>query len=184
MAKSRAPAIAEECKRQSESCLFTSTAFFEYAKYLRDVRRWTVIIPLTLGSLASFSILANSTDPTIRVVTALCSFVAGLIPSLRAALKADENLDACCLYANEFKNLQDRFRTAAQIDALKGTTELERTFNQLREQIEALRKASGNTPEWAFKKAQSKIKEGDYDFQIDIDALARADENGSKPPIT
>jgi hypothetical protein len=36
--------------------------------------------------------------------------------------------------------------------------------------LEQARKASYTTPEWCFKRAQRKVKSGDYDFDVDLTA--------------
>jgi hypothetical protein len=170
--------LIDECKRQYDNCLYTSTALFEYVKFLRCIRVTTVIVPLVLGSLAGWSVLNAYDDKEVRVFTAACAFIAGLVPSIMSALKFDESLDRCKTLANEFSNLKDRFRQAAEITAHKGVAELEATFNQLREQLEALRKNGVAIPDRFFRRAQQKVNAGDYNFDVDAEAIEK--EQGAK----
>ena len=101
------------------------------------------------------------------------AFAAGLIPALLTAVKFNESLDRCRAAASEFKNLQDRFRQAAQITAHKGLAEFEKDFRELMRRMDEVRKQGVAVPDWAFKKAQEKVKAGDYTFDVDIAELER-----------
>ena len=167
--------LVKECKRQYDNCLYTSTALFEYVKCLRMVRTISVIVPLVFGGVAGWNVLTGSDDMRVKVFTAACALIAGLVPSIMAALKFDDSLDHCKMLANEYKNLQDRYRQAAEITAHKGKAELEKEFMQLREQHEALRKTSVAIPDRFFRAAQKKVNAGDYSFDVDADALDKAE---------
>ncbi len=163
--------LVKECQRQVENCLYTSTALFILSKQLRTIRIVTAIVPLVLGSFATWNVLTESNYHWAKTLTALCAFLAGLIPAIVTAVKLDENLDRCNLLANEFKNMQDRFRQAACFISAKGLEAFESEFNQLRDHMEELRRKSVAIPEWAFKQAQSKVNTKDYEFNIDLAAL-------------
>ncbi len=66
MASMRAELIME-CKRQSENCLYTSTSLFVWLRYLRAMRIFFVVVPLVLGSLAGWNLIANLTDAFNRM---------------------------------------------------------------------------------------------------------------------
>lgn len=70
--------------------------------------------------------------------------------------------------ANQFKVLQDGFRQAWRIRASAGIDDFRKQFDALMEQLNALRLSSLPPPERYFKKAQAKVKSGDYDFSADI----------------
>jgi hypothetical protein len=99
-----------------------------------------------------------------------------LIPAIVTTLRLDDNLDRCNLLANEFKNMQDRFRQAACFTSAKGLEAFETEFNQLRDRMEELRRKSVAIPEWAFKHAQAKVNSKEYEFKIDLAEL-EAKEN-------
>ena len=134
--------------------------------------RWVKILfiaaPLVLGSLASWKLLAGYDLAEVKVLTATCSFLAGLLPSVYAALKFDDHLEEAKHLAGEFKNLQDRFRQAALVSSRKPFAEFEADVKSLIERLEQARAASFTPPEWCFKRAQKKIKTGDYDFDLDL----------------
>src|SRR4051794_18662984 len=134
MAAKLAPYITE-CQRQFENCLYSSTALYENIKLNQRVRMVAVVVPLVLGSIAGWNVLASYTQEWVKIITALCAFIAGLVPSILNSLKFDENLDLCFSVAVDYTNLRDRFRHAAQITAHKGVAEMEKEFNYLREQM-------------------------------------------------
>lgn len=169
--------LVTECQRQVENCLYTSTALFILIKRLRAIRIAAAIIPLILGSFATWNVLTESNYQWAKAITALCAFLAGLIPAIVTTVKLDDNLDRCNLLANEFKNMQDRFRQAACFTSVKGLEAFESEFVQLRDRMEELRRKSVAIPEWAFKQAQLKVNTKDYEFNIDLAAL-EANERG------
>ena len=171
--------LVKECQRQVENCLYTSTALYILIKRLQGIRIATAIVPLVLGSFATWNVLTESNYQWAKTITAVCAFLAGLIPAIVTTLKLNENLDYCNLLANEFKNMQDRFRQAACFTSAKELEAFEKEFCQLRDQLEELRKKSVAIPEWAFKKAQAKVNSKDYEFNIDLAEL-EANERGEQ----
>src|SRR5436190_4584307 len=135
MAGKIAPLVTE-CQRQVENCLYTSTALFEYIKWQEKVRFWGATLPLLLGGLATWNVLVEYKEPWVKFMTAIAAFLAGLIPALLNAVKYNENLDRCKSVANEFKNLQDRFRQAAIHTSHKGLAEFEKEFMLLMDRME------------------------------------------------
>ena len=57
MAAKKNVALAKECRRREEACLYTSTQLFMWLRWLRWVRIFFIIIPLVLGSLATWEML-------------------------------------------------------------------------------------------------------------------------------
>ncbi|MGA7764917.1 MAG: hypothetical protein WCA27_01705 [Candidatus Sulfotelmatobacter sp.] len=127
-----------------------------------------IVAPLILGSMAGWKLLTGYDLAAVRIFTAVCAFLAGLLPSVYAALKFDDHLDESKHLAGEFKNLQDRFRQAALVSSRKPFPEFEADVKPLLDRLEQARAASFTAPEWCFKRAQKKIKTGDYDFDLDI----------------
>ncbi|MFQ5963786.1 MAG: hypothetical protein ACE5KZ_05835 [Candidatus Scalinduaceae bacterium] len=160
--------LATECKRQSENCLYTSTALFIWLKFLRGLRIFFAVVPLILGSLASWKLLTSLDLTNVKIFIAVISFIAGIMPTIYAVLKVDEYLGKAANIAGDFKNLQDRFRQAALVSSKKPFNEFEKDFNKIVESLERARSNSITPPEWCFKRAQAKIKSGDYDFDVDI----------------
>ncbi len=160
--------LAQECKRYSESCLYTSTSLFGWLKFLRVVRGAFVIVPLIFGSIAGGKLLIGVTPDTSTTLIAVSSFIAGVLPAIYAALRYDENLETCKRAAADFKNLQDRFRLAALVSSKKPFAEFEADVLALLDRYEKARQDSITPPEWIFMRAQKKVQSGDYDFDVDI----------------
>lgn len=164
----RTEQLTQECKRQSESCLYTSASLFIWLRVLRALKVVFIVAPLVLGSLASGKLLLAVNLENAKAFSAICAFFAGLLPAIYAALKYDDRLKECTALTSEFKNLQDRFRQAALITSQKSTADLEKEFKVLMDRLEQARKPSFTAPEWCFKMAQRKIKKGNYHFDADI----------------
>ena len=164
----RTEQLTQECKRQSESCLYTSTSLYIWLRILRYLRVAFVVTPLILGSLSGGKILLSINSTGLTTFSAVCAFLAGLLPAVYSALKYDDRLRECSMLAAEFKNLQDRFRQAALIASQKPINEFEKVFNELMNRLEIARKPSHTTPEWCFRMAQNKVKSGDYTYDVDI----------------
>ena len=164
--------LIHECKRLSESCLYTSTALFIWLKFLRGTRTLMTGLGLVLGGVAGWNILSGSEKWQIAI--AFCALIAGLIPTLLAGLKVEEHIEECKSLAAEFKNLQDRFRQAALVWSKKSFDEFEQVFIDARDRLEKARAVSATPPELIFKLAQRKVKSMDYKFDVDIEAEEKA----------
>lgn len=166
---SKTTELALECKRQSESCLYTSTALFIWLRFMRGMRIVFLIVPLVLGSLAGWQLLKQV--DAAKLFTSVCAFLAGLLPTVYAALKFDDSLSECKRLSGEFKNLQDCFRQAALVSSRKPFAEFEKDVSRLMDRLEKARAVSYTAPEWCFAAAQRKVKKGDYDFDVDAKEL-------------
>lgn len=163
--------LAQECKRQTESCLYTSTTFFIWIRILTRIKYGFLVTSLVLGSLAGWNLLSGSERPELKIMTAVCAFIAGLLPTISTALKLDERLEIYKQLAGEFKNLQDGFRQAALVSSQKGFDNFEADVKVLMNRLEKARGYSLTPPDWVFRKGQKKVKSGDYDFDLDVRAI-------------
>src|SRR5258708_12036538 len=111
--------LVQECRRQSEGCLYTSTSLFIWLRTLRYLKVIFIVGPFVLGSLGGGKLLLSVNAESVKTFSAICAFFAGLFPSIYAALKYDDRLKECIVLAAEFKNLQDRFRQAALVASEK-----------------------------------------------------------------
>ena len=161
----RAQEIINECKRQQDSCNYTSTALYSWLKEVRVYRVAFITLPIVFGSVASAKILLK--EPAFDWVTAIAALLAGLFPAIFKALDLDVSLKAMSDSAHRFEVLRDRFRQASLIGATKNTEELEEEFKQLMERMDDARASSLAVPERHFKTAQKKIGSGHYDFDVD-----------------
>jgi hypothetical protein len=155
-------ALSQECERQEESCLYTSTAFFEWIKVLRLWRVAFISLPLICSAVATSALFKHC-----AWVTGIAILCAGVIPAIFKSLDLDKDIAAMTRYANTFKSLQDRFRQARNIAALGDSDEFKKEFFSLRTKLDDARMASVPIPERYFKKARRKIEHGHYKFQAD-----------------
>ena len=157
--------LIDECKRQEESCLYTSATLFEWLKSMRRWRVFFVVGPIVLGGIATWPLLTRHSD--YEWLTAVCALLAGLAPAVYKALDFDVSLGLIAKQAHEFKVLQDRFRQAWRVSAQNGVERLQSEFEELMKRMDAARSASLTAPERFFKSAQAKITAGHYDFTVD-----------------
>ncbi len=159
--------LVKECKRQSESCLYTSLSLFIWLRFLRKTRIVFVVLNTILGGLAGWTVIEASSDSRLKLIGAVCALLAGVLPAIYATLKVDDGIARCASLAGEFKNLQDRFRQAALIGSTKPCLDFEKSFHRLMVRMERARAHSYTAPEWCFKRAQKKINNGDMSFGVD-----------------
>ena len=167
MSHIRAEAIAEEARRQEESCLYTSTSLYLWLRRVRLQKQLFVIVPIILGAVAGFSAFKEHV-PAVLVAT--LTLVAGLFPALADALKIATSVDEISASAATFKALQDRFRRLATVTVLSDVDVAEAALAELMDRMDVARSSSITPPERYFTAAQAKIKSGDYDFTVDLPA--------------
>lgn len=154
--------IIKECKRQEESCLYTSTALFSWHKEVRAWRIIFIVLPIIAGCIASAKILLKNSE--YDWLTAIAAMIAGLFPAIFKALDLDVSVKNIADSASRYKVLQDRFRQASLIGAHSAENDLQEEFEALMSRMDDARQASPTIPERQFRKAQKKIKQGDYAF--------------------
>jgi hypothetical protein len=155
-------ALKRECERQEESCLYTSTALFEWLKDLRLWRTAFITLPIVCAAIATSALLKHW-----QWVTGIATILAGVSPAIFKALDLDRDLASITRFGNTFKSLQDRFRQARTITSLGDPDEFKKEFTQLRSKLDDARMASIPPPERYFKNAQAKIRKGHYSFEAD-----------------
>lgn len=158
--------LIDECKRQEESCLYTSTALFEWLKFIRWWKIVFVVAPIILGALATWPLLSQT--PGFEWFTGACALLAGFVPAVYKALDFDVSLDLITKNAQQLKILQDRFRQAWRVTGLGTPDDFKKEFDDLMARMDAARSSTLTVPERFFKKAQAKIQSGHYDFKVDM----------------
>jgi hypothetical protein len=157
--------LVEECKRQEESCLYTSTTLFEWLKSMRRYRVLFVVVPIVFGGIATWPLFKQ--QPGYEWLTGLCALLAGITPAIYKALNLDVSLDVIAKHAHQYKILQDRFRQAWRVTALGSLDDFANEFHDLMARMDAARSSSLTPPECFFKKARRKILDGHYEFSVD-----------------
>lgn len=163
--------LIDECKRQEDSCLYTSTILFEWLKSLRRWKTAFIVGPIILGAVATWPLLTKQTG--YEWLTGTCALLAGIIPAVYKALNLDVSLDAIARHTHQFKILQDRFRQAWRVTAISSADDFKKEFEDLMVRMDAARSSSLTAPERFFKKAQKKINDGHYDFAVDVEKKSR-----------
>jgi hypothetical protein len=153
-----------ECRRQSESCLYTSTMLFEWLKWIRWSRLALAATPIIFGAIVGLSILKGWVPDA---VAAAMTLVVSVFPAMESILKVETRLEDVAKLAAEFKNLQDRFRQLAELKVPYEFDAGKVEFSELMGRFEKARSEGLTPPKWAYEKARSQIKRGDYAFDVD-----------------
>jgi hypothetical protein len=124
---------------------------------LRIIRLICVVAPIIFGAFAAWKVMAAS--PT-RMATLV--LLATAIPPAYRASGTDKAITDYSTLAGEMTNLRDRFRHAATIDAHKSFAEFDAATKPLLDRLEKARAVSLTPPEWCFRSARKKHKEGHY----------------------
>ncbi len=155
-------ALIDECQRQAESCAYTATVFIIWLRVLRGIRVFCVVAPIVFGALATWKLLVNS-----PAWSAVFMLLATVIPPAYRASTVDASINDYTLRAGEMTNLRDRFRQVATIDAHKPFPEFEAAAKPLLDRLEKARNRALTPPEWCFKLARKKHKQGHYAYDYD-----------------
>lgn len=163
--------LAKSCKRYYESCLWNSTVILIWLRWQRKVKVAVTVVPIVFGStpglITVIKLLTLQGVKPLDVLTSVLALVAGMTPLIYNALKLDDHLENCKRLSAEYTNLRDRFRTVAEVSINKTIKEFEQDVSPLIERVERAREVGLTTPEWAYKKAEKKIKAGHYEFEVD-----------------
>jgi hypothetical protein len=160
-ADATAPLI-DECHRQSENCAYSATTFIIWLRVLRGIRVFCLVTPIIFGALATWQLLVDS-----HAWSATFVLLATVIPPAYRASKVDAAINDYTALAGEMTNLRDRFRQAATIDARKPFAEFEAAAKPLIDRLEKARARALTPPDWCFKLARTKHKQGHYVHDYD-----------------
>lgn len=163
--KDRIQSLVDECKRQEESCLYTSTTLYEWLKGLQFRQRTLIIMNIGLGAISASQLLIEYVKMSFLIN--ICGLLAGILPAVCKALNFDENLDSVKRSAAKFKIIQDRFRLLPSIIIANDFEKFHEKFEKLMESMNDERTNAPIVPERFFKKARKKIDKGHYNFRID-----------------
>jgi len=160
--------LVTECHRESESCLYTSTSLLIWLRFLRSIKVVFVVVPLVFGAVVSWRVLSAQDTGWKVAVVGLMAITAGVMPAVYSALRYDDYLAEARRLAGEFKNLQDRFHQLAILAVDLEESDLLGRFELLMDRMDTARSLSMTAPEWCFRRAQKKVKQGDYDYDADL----------------
>ena len=165
---SKAYLLAQECMRQSESCLYTSTSLYIYLRILRISRFLFIVLPIICGSIVGWDFMVNGDSGVKMGILAICTLFTSLVPSVYTALKVEDHILLAAQQAATFKNLQDGFRVCGIIQSRGAFINFEAAFYKIMQRMEEARAPSFTAPELCFQLARLKIRTGHYDFSVDL----------------
>jgi len=157
-------ALKTQCAEQRERCLYTSASLLVWLRLLRQLRVGFVTFPIILGSVAGWDLLQGQ-DGSFKTLTAICAFLAGLVPAIYAALKLDEHLPTVARLAGEYKNLEIIFGDLQQVGSFKPFAEFEVEYREARSRLEQANSEAYTAPQFCFRRAKKAIEMGHYSFE-------------------
>jgi hypothetical protein len=154
-------ALIVECRTEEQNCLFTSTSFFIWLRWLKTIRAlfWAVG---SIGSVLAASQIVKGSPDQYKVLIAGAALAGVVFPALIRTLRLDTAIRDYTSNAAKFKNLQVDFRRLSQIWSNKELREFEREARNAFVALAAVRQASLTPPEVCFRLARWKIKRGHY----------------------
>lgn len=154
-------ALIAECHVEEHNCLYTSTIFFIWLRWLKTVRAFLWACG-GICSIAAASHILRGDAEHFRIVGAGAALAGVALPALIRTLRLDRMIRNYSASAARFKNLQGEFRRLSLVwshgDIQKFEQEARRTFAAMSE----ARKPSLTPPEICFRLARRKIKAGHY----------------------
>jgi hypothetical protein len=153
--------LIDECRNEQENCLYTSTTFFIWLKFLRFFRALIWCVAAISSAFAASSILRG--DEAMRIWTAATAILGVALPGMIKALSLDLHIANYSKAAASFKILQGEFRRAANVWSLKPINEFEVEARKLFKSINEARKTPLTPPDFCFWLAQKKIERGHYE---------------------
>ena len=160
-------ALVDECFRQEESCRYTAASLYVWQKHARFWKVVFIVAPIILGGIAGSQILGLFGEGNGKIVGLFCGLLAGFFPAIYASLDMGMQVREIGRAASEFTSLRDRFRLLANVTSISPFAEFKGSFEVLMDRKDAVRGNAPTAPEWCFKKAQEKIRRGDYTFAVD-----------------
>jgi hypothetical protein len=154
--------LKARCNEQWERCAYTSASLFEWLKVLRGIRVGFIIVPILCGGFAGLEILKGAS--WWPVVVAIAALLAGVVPTLYAALKLDEAIPLASRLAGEYKNLEIAYVDLAAIGPTQSAEDFDKAYRALRERQDAANAHAYTAPDFFFRRAQRKFRKGDYTF--------------------
>jgi len=157
--------ILNECAREEENCLYTSTTLYFWLKHLRRLQAFFITAPLLLGGFAGVKVLASNELDYIKYFLGISALLAGVLPSIYTNLKLDIKIKEVDYLAGKYKIMQGTLRRLRKIHF--GDENLPELFCQAISELNRIKSNSITPPERFFKRARKKIKKGDYEFDSD-----------------
>jgi hypothetical protein len=161
--------LTNECAREEENALWTSTSFYIWLRYLKIVRAVLWAMGGICSALAASHIVRGDSD--MRILMAAAALAGTILPGIIRALRLDSTIRDYADAASKFKNLHGEFRRARLVWSTKPNDEFETETRKLFKAMNDARKPSLTPPEFCFWLAGRKIKAGHYDHDADAKVI-------------
>ena len=155
-----AGALTTECKNESESALYTSTSFYIWLRFLREIRAIVWVLAAACSTAAASSVVSGIDG--YKALIAGITLAGVILPGILKAVALDEAIEAYQTQASKFKIAEARLRRCADVWSQKPIAEFEAEARAAFAELDEARKFSLTPPEWTFRNAQKKIKAGHY----------------------
>ncbi len=152
-------ALRRECQAQFQNAGYTALSFTIWLRFLRWVKIFALTTPVIFAALATKAIVSNNAP----VMAAVFALLAAIIPPTFQAGELGASIRKYTRMAGEFTNLRDRFRQLEEVYSLKPYAEFEAAFQKTFARMENARAKALSPPEWTFRCAQTKWKQGHYE---------------------
>ncbi|MCB1884567.1 MAG: hypothetical protein KDG89_11335 [Geminicoccaceae bacterium] len=139
---------------------YTSTTFYVWLRFIKIFRAALWLFG-AIGSIISASSIIGGGVGYPFIMGGL-AFAGVLMPGIVKALQLDTMINEYAVTAGLFKELQGEFRRLANVWSNKPFPEFEAETRKIIEAMNKARVLSLTPPEWCFRLARKKIKNGDY----------------------
>lgn len=154
-------ALIAECRDEEENCLYTSTTFFIWLRWLKGFRAFLWAMGC-IGSVVAASHILQGDSEQHRIWVAGAALAGVVFPALIRTLRLDSSIRDYTVAAAKFKNLQAEFRRLSQVWSHKDFADFEHDARKEFSALSVVRQASLTPPEFCFLLARRKIQKGHY----------------------
>jgi hypothetical protein len=159
--EARRQALISECQGEEENCLYTSTTFFIWLRWIKFFRGFLWAVG-AIGSVVAASHILKDNSDQYRILIAGAALAGVVCPALIRTLHLDTSITDYASAAAQFKNLQAEFRRLSQIWSLKDYEDFERDAEKAFAALSEVRQRSLTPPEICFLLARKKVRKGHY----------------------
>jgi hypothetical protein len=170
MHDSKKQPLFDECKRIQENCLYNATSHFMSAWLTNWIHRILGSIPIVLGGIGGWRVLADPSSATPHQITVagVMTLIAGIVGGLVAFWDlAKARLDHFAA-ATKYKTLENKARRAWQVfGADEDVLELRKRVEGLGVEYDQLGESSLQSGDMAFALARWKIGGNIFTNKVD-----------------
>lgn len=158
--------LVAECRRIEQYAQVNAATHFLLAARAATIARIMGTLPVILGGAIAGTVLWNSSllGPDTAKWFGLASILAGIVSSLMAYLNPEHSRSEHMRAGTNYKTLENQARRAHEIYHHEETREeFVLRIRELSRRYDELGEVSTQTTDWAYRKANERVKEGTYD---------------------